>query len=342
MNVELLSRSEWEDGLPDAGVQVFHYPELLSVLEEYSGAGELVLFGGYKGDRLVGMLPVFIKKHPLGMRVITSPPPGMHVPHMGPVLMPASPKVRKQERLNQTFIDGVMEQIGIDSRSMMFVVCSPAYDDPRPYRWDGFNVDVSFTYHVPADVDQPDELLATFSKSRRREIRKGAESDVTIERGDLEDARRVYEQTQERFAEQNEYFGVTWPYVRDVVLALDERSRIYVARDPAGEFLSGIIVLYSNETGSFWLGGVRTTYDNVSMNSLLHWNIIKDIIEHETLDSVQRYDMVGAGESRLSQFKSKFAPELQPYYVIDSGGLKMRAAKTAYRLRERVRQRVVG
>lgn len=342
MKIELLSRSDWKRGLPDTGVQVFHYPGVLSVLEEYAGAGTLHLLGGYKGDRLVGLLPLFVKQHPFGMRVITSPPPGMHVPHMGPVLMPASPKVSKRERLNRTFIDGVMERIGVDSLSMVFMVCSPQYSDPRPYRWDGFDVDVSFTYHVPAEVEEPEQILKRFSKSRRREVRRGAESDVTIELGGLDEARQIYEQTQERFAEQDEYFGVTWPYVRDVIRALEDRSRIYVARGPDGAFLSGIIVLYSNEAGSFWLGGVRTTYDNISMNSLLHWNIIRDIVEHEELDSVGRYDMVGAGESRLAQFKSKFAPELQPYYVVDSGGLKMRAAKTAYRLRERVRQRVVG
>lgn len=335
MNIEPISLSTWDDHLPNTGYQVFHQPEILPILEEHADGGDLRLYGGFKGEQLVGILPLFVKWGPLGIKIISSPPPGMHVPHLGPLVMPTSPKVRKRERVNQKFTEGVLEEIGIDSRSLVFIVCSPDYTDPRPYKWNNLAVDVSFTYNVPIDDKNPDELLRDFSKSRRREIRDAEDLDLTIEEGDIDNARRIYQQTEERYAEQDEYFGLTWAFVRDVIVALDDKCRIYVARDPDGAFLSGIIVLYSASTGSFWLGGVRTTYEDVSLNSLLHWAIIRDIAEDRELDSITKYDMVGAGEYRLSRFKSKFAPKLRPYYVIHSGGMKMRAAKSAYKLLER-------
>jgi len=339
MEIERLTVSEWDEELPATGRHVFHQSELLTVLQEHSSADELVLYGGRKGDRVVGMLPVFVSRNRLGLRTVSSPPPGMHVPYLGPVLMSASPKVRKRERVNNRFTRGVLERLGLDSRSLAFIVCSPRYGDPRPYQWENMGLETFFTYEVSIDGRSPEDLLVDFSKSRRREIRNADDLDVSVERGGIEDARRVYQQTKQRFAEQNEYYGMTWEFVRDVIDAPGVRSRVYVASGPDGEFLSGIIVLYSTEAALFWLGGVRTDYENVSMNSLLHWAIIRDIAEDPELEEVEAYDMVGAGQYRLSKFKSKFGPELQPYYVVNSGGVKMRAAKLAYRLLERGRER---
>ena len=339
MEIEQLTVSEWDEELPETGRGVFHQSELLTVLAEHSAADELVLYGGRKGDRLAGMLPVFVNRHRLGIKTVSSPPPGMHVPYLGPVLMSASPKVRKRERVNNRFTRGVLEHLGLNSRSLAFIVCSPRYKDPRPYEWEDMGLETFFTYEVPIDGRTSEDLMSDFSKSRRREIRNGEALDVRVERGDIEDANRIYEQTSERFAEQDEYYGMDWEFVRDVITAPGARSRVYVTRAPDGEFLSGVIVLYSNEAALFWLGGVRTDYENVSMNSLLHWTIIRDIAEDPELEEVGGYDMVGAGEYRLSRFKAKFGPELRPYYVANSGGVKMRAAKLAYRLVENSRER---
>lgn len=339
MEIQRLTVSEWDEELPETGRYVFHQSELLTVLAEHSSADELVLYGGRKGDRLVGMLPVFVNRNWLGIRTVSSPPPGMHVPYLGPVLMSASPKARKRERVNNRFTRGVLEDLDLDSRSLVFIVCSPRYKDPRPYQWGDMGLETFFTYEVPIDGRTPEDLMSDLSKSRRREIRNAKELDVRVERGDIEDANRVYKQTSERFADQNEYYGMDWEFVRDVITAPSARVRVYVTRAPDGEFLSGIIVLYSSEAALFWLGGVRTDYENVSMNSLLHWNIIRDIAEDTELEEVGAYDMVGAGEYRLSKFKAKFGPELRPYYVANSGGAKMRAAKFAYRLLESSRER---
>lgn len=337
MNIETLTISEWDEELPATGHQVFHEAALLELLERHSDADELRLYAGRKGDHLVGLLPVFLNHGPLGTRTISSPPPGMHVPYLGTVLMPKSPKVRKCERVNNRFTRGVVEDLGVDRRSLVFLVCGPGYDDPRPYEWAELAVDTSFTYVLPVGDRSAEELLGEFSKSRRREVRKADDLDVSIERGTIEDAREVYAQTRDRFAEQDEYYGLTWSFVSDVVEALGEQSRTYVARGPDGEFLSGIIVLYSGDTGSFWLGGVRAEYDHVSINSLLHWAIIRDIAEDPELSDITAYDMVGAGEYRLSKFKSKFGPRLRPYYVVNSGGIQMWASRSAYGMIKNVR-----
>lgn len=332
MNVKRVGMTEWADALPDTGFEVFHAPEALSVLEAHApDSSELWLLCGYNGNQPVGLLPVFVQQPPMAT-VIRSPLPSFDVPRLGPVMLPTSPKRRKQEKLNREFVRGVLNVTGADSPSTLFYMqCNAMYLDPRPYLWSGFTVGTKFTYRLDCTAPSVDNVLQTFSKSLRREIRDAQRSDITIDIEGIEGARAVYAATNARYEEQGREFGKTWSYVRDVVEHVDDRCRVYVARDATGEYLSGVTVLYSNDAAYYWQGGARTTHRNVSVNSLLHWRIIEDIVKDPALDSVTQYDLMGGNMPRLNRYKSKFNADLVPYYVIESSGIRMTAAKKAYR-----------
>jgi lipid II:glycine glycyltransferase (peptidoglycan interpeptide bridge formation enzyme) len=254
--------------------------------------------------------------------------------------MPTSPKRRKQEKVNREFTEGVIDALDVGSaRTLLRMICNTEYTDPRPYRWAGLSVEPSFTYRLTVG-DSTDELLTSFSQSLRREIRSGEDLAISIETAGIDGGETVFRETAARYAEQAEHFGVTWPYVRDLITNLDERCRVYVARDPDGEYLGGIITLYSNDAAYYWLGGARATYENVSINSLLHWHIINEVAENPPIDSVSEYDLVGANTEHLCRYKSKFGARLAPYYVVESGGLAMDVAKEGYQLANRAIDRV--
>jgi len=331
MNIERMDLAEWHDGLPNTGFEVFHTASGLAVLDRHA-PGDLLCLGGYRGKQLVGMLPVFVRDAGRA-RVVSSPPPGMAVPHLGPIVMPTSPKQRKREKVNREFTNGVLDALGVESSTTPCrVLGHPDYTDPRPYRWADLSVEPSFTYRLQVGDRSLDEILGSFSRSLRREIRSGEDLDIEIETEGLDGGKTVFRETEARYAEQDEGFGPSWPYVRDVIADLDERSRVYVARDPDGKYLGGVITLFSNDAAYYWLGGARTTHEGVSINSLLHWRIIRDIAEDPPIESVAKYDLVGANTERLCRYKSKFGADLAPSYVIESGGPAMDAAKGAYRL----------
>jgi hypothetical protein len=73
-------------------------------------------------------------------------------------------------------------------------------------------------------------------------------------------------------------------------------------------------------------------YENVSINNLLHWTILEDIATDDDLESVSKYDLVGANTERLCDYKSKFGGDLVPYYVVESAGTSMTIAKRTYQL----------
>jgi len=334
MDITRFSLDEWDDALPDDGFEVFHQPAALSVLDDHA-SGDLRLYAGVKGETPVALFPVFVDNRSVGTTVL-SPPPGFAVPRLGPLVMSRSPKRRKQEKVNNEFAEGVLDDVGADGSLTLFrAVCPTAYPDPRPYVWSDFSLDTSFTYRLSV-TESPDDILKSFSKSLRREIRDGEDLDVTVSYGDEDATKTVFEQTRDRYAEQDRVFGPTWPYVRDLTqsLADENRCRTYVVRSPDGDVLSGVIVLYSNDAAHYWLGGTRTTYDGTSVNSLLHWRIIQDIADDDPVESVTEYDLMGANTERLCQYKSKFGAALAPYYTLESAGLGMQVAKTAYQFLE--------
>lgn len=328
MEVESLTLEEWSEHLPTDGVEVFHSPEVLRVLADHA-SGELRLMAGFRGEQLVGLLPVFLREFPF-TRAVVSPPPGLSVPRMGPVLNQQSPKRRKQESVNRTFIQEVLEALATDKEITLFgMVCSPEYADPRPYLWEGFDVSPRFTYRLDLEDENEEDLIMSFTRDLRYEIREGDDLDVVIRKEGAEAAGTVHDALRERYEEQGIDFPTPRPFTRDLVAALGDRARVYVARDQDGTFLSGVTVLYSPNEGYFWHGGATTSYQGVSVNSLLHWRIIQDILTDPELESISRYDLGVVNDYRLSRYKSKYTPELVPYYEVKSGKL-MSLAKKAY------------
>lgn len=330
MDIRRLTSEEWAKHLPETGFELFHTVDGLEILERHSPY-DLQCFGGFKGEQAVALIPIFRRSGPAGTTAYASPPPGRGVSFLGPLLMESSPKQRKREKVNEEFTSRILDALEIDARSLFFMLCRPEYDDPRPYDWSDLSVKPSFTYRIEIDGRTPEEVLASFSRSRRREIRTADEADLSVELGGLPEARRIFESAHERYAEQDEAFWGDWAYVRDVVKSFEEHVQIYTVRE-GNDFLGGVVVLYSTDTAYFWLGGVKSDNGVASVNSLLHWEIIRDIATDQSIETVDTYDLVGGATPRLCRYKSKFGPTLESYYKVTSGPLKMRLAELAYEL----------
>lgn len=320
MDVRELTLQEWESVLPDDGFEVFHLPAALEVLDRYE-PGELRLLGACRDDHLVGLLPVFVRRKWIA-KAIVSPPPGMFVPRLGPLFLANGAKQGRREALHRAFVDEMTDILGTDGvLTLVGVACTDEYTDPRPYAWADFEVDTRFSYVLGLADTSPDDVLASFSKSLRRDIRDAADTDVTVETDGIDAARRIYDATERHYEQQGKHLPIRWEYTRDLVSALDDRARVYTATDPSGAFLSGIVVLYSNDSAYFWLGGTRADYEGASVNSLLHWRIIEDAMTDDDLPPVHRYELGNADNERLARYKSKFNPELVPSYTVQSGRL---------------------
>jgi len=332
MRVEEMSFSEWDAALPDDGFEPFHTVAALEVVDSH-WAGELRLYGGFKGQEPVGLLPVFIRHHRLG-RIVSSPPVGFGIGRLGPIQLSTSPKQRKREGVNKKFVRKVIETLDATDQFTLFrVVGNTTYNDPRPFKWNGFDTTPDFTYRIDLESRTADQVLESFSRDLRKDIRNRDEVGISIRRGENGDAKEIYEAMVDRYRNQGKNQPVSWEFVEDLLAAVGDRARVYVAESDRGEFLSGMIMLYANPTAYNWKGGTKPSNldTSVSVNNLLHWEIITDIIEDPALDSVTNYDFYTANNERLSRYKSSFNGSLVPYYTIESNGVPMALAKKAYR-----------
>lgn len=339
LHIEQLTLDDWDDTLPSSGVEVFHSSAVLDAIDQQFD-GEMHLFGAYKGEQPVALFPTFERKNALG-RVIVSPPPSMGIPYIGPVMMPNSPKQTAYESVNKESAALVMDELGVRSnRAFVRIICAPSYVDPRPFDWAGFAVAPAFTYRIDVGSQSLDEVQAQFSSSLRKEIRKAQTFDVTVRDEGVEGARLVYDDVISRYDEQDEAFGMPWEFLESVVSGLGDRCRVYVARGPDGEYLSGMVVPFSNDVGYYWIGGARASYEGVSINNLIHWTVLEDIKTDDALSSVTKYDLVGANTERLCDYKAKFGGELVPYYTVESAGVGMNLAKRTYQLLNKGGERI--
>ncbi|WP_224335658.1 lipid II:glycine glycyltransferase FemX [Haloprofundus halobius] len=298
---------------------VYHRLEALEVQAAHAGA-ELFPLVGYKGQEPVCLFPVFSLSK-AGIRGVFSPPPDLWVSYLGPALLNfESLKQRRAEKRHRRLVEAALGWVDetLDPSYIHFrTACG--YDDPRPFEWNGFDVTPRYTYHVDL-TPGPDALLDSFSSDARRNVRTDADYTVDVEGVDA--IERIVEQVRRRHEEQGESYAVTPAFVTDLHRRLpDGCVRPYVFRAD-GEFVSGMVTLAHGDTVHRWQGGAKTDHD-LPVNDLLDWHIMRDAMERgETT-----YNLVGANNPRLCDYKAKFAPEVVQYHSLGrrNAGLKVAA-----------------
>lgn len=300
----------------------FHQPAFLEVLEYHSGA-ELHLLVGHDEFGPVGMFPIF--ECTVGpVTTAFSPPPGMGMYQLGPMLFgnegfdPTLDRVRREAR-NRRFVDACLVWISETvAPSYLHVRTHPAFTDPRPFRWNGFELHSRFTYSV--DLDRPaDELLMAFSSDARRNVRE-CEDACTVEVGGVDAIEWTLARVEERYAAQGKSFSVDPAFVADLYESLPEgQVRPYVC-EVDGERRGGMITFEFADTIYRWQGGVKPDTE-LPVNDFLDWTIMEDARER----GVERYDLVGANTARLCEYKAKFDPVLVHYCTAVGGTRLMRA-----------------
>lgn len=318
----------WDDRLSRSPHRTaFHRLDVLRVLAEQSGA-TLYLLVGHKGQEPVGLFPVFeLTKGPVS--TVFSPPPGLGVPYLGPVLLNFRKlRQRKFEKLNRRFVGGALEWVDdhVDPK-FTYLTPGPRYDDARPLQWNDFDVSPRYTYELDLTAGR-EALVESFTRDARSSITNSDPDDYTIERADDAGFDYVLGRINDRYDEQDGGLHLDPSYVSGLREALpDGGLRVYVGRvdgDPA----SGAITLHHGERVSFWQGGPRPDRDvDVPINDLLHWHAITDGID----DGRCVFDFVGANTPRLCRYKSKYNPDTARYVEAERGTRAMNAVSSLYR-----------
>jgi len=329
IDVERADESElekWDDYVSRSPMgTLFHTDAVLTVLAEHSGA-TLHRLIGKKGQEVRGVLPLFeIRKGPV--KTLFSPSPQLGVPNLGPVLVNHEKlKQRKRERTNRRFVENSLEWVAdeIDPKFVRLETVTD-YVDTRPFQWNEFDVTPRHTYELDLSGGK-EAMLSNFKSNLRSDIRRHEDADYRVYEGDEDAIRFIIRQVRNRYEEQGKTYGIQPEYVIDLYRALPEGSvRPYVG-EANGERLGGIIVLEYGSRCYYWQGGGKPDVP-IPINDLIHWRIIRDAFDRD----VETYDLTGANTRRISRYKSKFNPDLVPYYALERGTRTMNIVSDVYR-----------
>ncbi|RLM54039.1 GNAT family N-acetyltransferase [Halobellus sp. Atlit-31R] len=326
MNVEVRPVDDEWNALLDQTTKAtpFHRRATLDVFATHTDT-TLHPLVGYKGQEPVGLLPVFeLQKGPV--TAAFSPPPGRKISYLGPIfLSDSSAKQRRREKTHRRFVERAMEWLDEElAPRYVNIRTPPSYEDPRPFLWADFDPRPRYTYQVDLDRS-PDEILQAASSDLRSNVRNADDESYRITAAGSDGMHRVVEHAHERHAEQNVYYGVTTPFVRDLARALPDRMDSYVCTVD-GEFVGGTIVLFGDDTLYRWQSVVDFAA-SVPAQDLLDWHVIRQGVER----GYGRYDLVGANDERLCEYKAKFAPDVATYYELERSGVAMTLAAEMYR-----------
>jgi hypothetical protein len=301
----------------------FHRLAALRVQADHSGT-DLVPLVGHKGQEPVGVFPVFVGSK-AGFAAAFSPAPGLWISSLGPALLNVSGlKQRRAEARNRRFVGAALEWLErAVAPGYVHVSSDRRYVDPRPFEWNDFAVTPRYTYVVDLTLG-PESLLEAFSSDARRNVSDGRD-DYRITVGGREAIRHVVERVRDRYEQQDESYTVTPEFVVDLHDRLPDGTVKPYACWSDGEFLGGMVVLAHGDTVYRWQGGAKVDGD-LPVNDLLDWRIIRDA----AAAGYERYDLEGANERRLCEYKAKFAPDVATYYRMERGDLWARLGARVY------------
>lgn len=289
---------------------IFHRWEWLKLAEVQSKTKFLPVMI-FQGSNLLALYPVFIqKKGPIYLAF--SPPPHTYMLYLGPILV--GYEGMKQDKKENLFLKVQKE---FDKLIFSELNCkyarirtAPGLFDSRPLLWSGYRVEPYYTYAI--DLTKGiDAVWGDFDRKLRVDINKAYREKVFIKEGNREDLSFILSLLSRRFIQQG-YKPLDYlPYLDGLYGTFQNHHMKIFLGCQGGDILSGLIALFDKDRVYLWTGIPKNKSGGVPVNDLIQWEVIKWAAEH----GYRWYEEMDSGDDRrLTQFKSKYNPNLQIWF----------------------------
>jgi hypothetical protein len=302
----------WDTFVDDSPYgMLFHKWDLLKIIEKHTGY-DLFTCGIYKGDELIGAVPIYYKKVK-GVKLVYSPPQGtlVYIPYMG--LIMSRRYIELKQRKRESYLDLAWADINRELKSLSANFSSftfvPRMNDIRPFIWDGYDVKILYTYTF--DLQRPlDEIWDSFDQECRKNIKDCAKYGLSIKQ--TTDVDKYYQIMANGLKDQgNTFFQRQSPdYLKDLLAAYPENIKMYFLYKDNDIIGVNVNCLYKDWYMGW--GGDAVIQHEIKSNEYFNWETIK----MAKAAGYKYYENWGADMKRLNQFKTKFNPTLVPYYHI--------------------------
>lgn len=303
MTVELIEdRKIWDDFVDESPYGFLsHKWDFLKITERYSGY-TLRTYGFYKGEELLGIYPLFYKRI-MGIKTIYSPPPDRGIPHLGFVVSKEYDKSKrsKKESFLGSFLGEIEGEIQRYSPDYIHIYTVPNFLDMRFFNWNDYIVKPKYTYIVDLNRSA-DEIWTNFHKDVKRCVKLAESYGLDLRTGN--DISALRERQERRYREIAANFSMDADYLKELFKVYPDNIKIYYVYNGQGEVVSGLISQEYNGRFMVWMGIARAVEH---ANELLIWRLI----EKAKSAGLKKFEIAGADDRRLNQFKSRFSPSLE-------------------------------
>ena len=310
MVIKLIKDKEIWDRFIDQSYDslLFHKWDFLKIMEKYTNS-ELLSYGIYKGDALICAFPLFFKTYK-GLKMIFSPPPRTGVNRLGFVMSRefATLNQNKKENYLTTVAGDFDQEIKKLSPNYVHIILIPNFLDVRPFRLNhGYTTDALYAYAFDLDLSL-DEIWNGFGKSSRSDIKKTDSLGLKLLKGG--DISTFYELMSGRYDDKCLNFSLRKNYIEELFKTYPDNLELYCLYDNDDNIVGGTINCKYKDTFWLWLGGMKTQ-KKAYYNEYMIWELIK-IAKNEGYKKVDW----GGGPQKVTQFKSRFNPNLEIYFTI--------------------------
>lgn len=300
---------------------LFHKWDFLKIVERHSGY-RLNAYGVYKGERLLGIFPLFYKKAH-GVKMLFSPPPRTGIYYLGFILSKDydNSKQSKKESELGLFSDEMESAIEDLSPDYTLVNTVPNFIDTRFFKWNDYFVEPNYTYVMDLGRSA-EEMIGGFNRYLRRAIKSAESSGTRIGLG--EDLSTFCDMQSRRYEEQGMIDPlISKEYFSDLVKAYPDNIKVYYLYEKGGEVISALATQEYKDRFQAWMGLTKTV-DNA--NELIIWNLMQLAKER----NFKKFEIIGANVKNQCPFKSKFNPSLEMNYIIHKKNFRGSIAEWTY------------
>jgi hypothetical protein len=313
MAVELLDDKKLWDQFVENSPQglLFHKWDFLKTVERHSRY-QFLPYGVYVGEELRCVFPFFITRDRLGLTHMLSPPPHAQIPYLGFAFDPSvqAGKAHTRQKLLDQVTGELCKEIDRIAPNFVSFRTVPNFLDVRSFIWKNFAAHLWFTNAIDLEKSV-DEICASFSQSCRKGIKRVSEQSPEMQQ--TNDASPLLDIWRERFRER----GMPVPllsdsYLKELLAAFPQDVTVYSASIDGRLATATACCALQKERYGYWIGGV-TARNDLHVQEYLIWEIVR----RAKSEGFKKLDLFGAPNQRISDFKSKFSPVLEPFCYVE-------------------------
>jgi len=303
LTIELIEEKNiWDDFVDKNSYAALpHKWDFLKITEKHSSY-KLHPYGFYRGDELLGVYPLFIKRI-MGLKMISSPPLGIGTLYLGYLVSKEYDRLRqsKKELLLNSFLGEMETEMKRHSPDYVQVCTVPNFLDMRFFKWNNYSVRSIYTYVV--DLNKPSEdIWDNLHKDLKRCIRLADSSGLEIRVSD--DISMLHKRQEKRYREKAADFSLDAEYLNELIRVFPDNIKIYYVYNDKGEVISGMASQEYNKRFMAWIGVARA---EEHANEFLIWKLM----EQAKSEGLNKFEIAGADDRGLNMFKSRFSPSLE-------------------------------